>query len=62
MNKGKAEFLRQFQKDMLNDLTANDGENFRAVCRHIEKHGTKRDKRDLERLCQHPAVRPLRTH
>jgi hypothetical protein len=62
MNKDKAEFIRLFQRDLLNSLTENDGENFRELLRYAKKSKSKQVKKDMEKLCRHPALKPLVPH
>jgi hypothetical protein len=62
MSKDRDEFFRSFQRAMLNDLTANDGENLRQLIRDVQEHGSQSDKRNLHKLINHPALKHLVAH
>ena len=51
-----------FQRDMLESLTGNDGENLRELIRYAKKSKSKKVKRDMERICRHPEIKKLVPH
>ena len=61
-NKNKAELFRLFQRDLLNSLTDNDGENLRELIRYAKKSKSKKVKRDMETILSHPKIKPLVPH
>jgi hypothetical protein len=59
MSKERDELFRQLERDILDCLIKNDGEGLRALYR---SQLNKKAKKDLERLSQHPRLKPFRPH
>jgi hypothetical protein len=59
MNKDREELIRLVRKDMLESLTNNDGENLRKL---YKTKLTKKARKDLERMSQHPALKRFIPH
>ena len=62
MTTNREKFLELVRRDMIADLTKNDGENLREIIRYAKKSKSKKVKKDLETICSHPAIKPLVPH
>ena len=62
MTTNREKLLELMRRDMIADLTKNDGENLREIIRYAKKSKSKKVKKDLETICSHPAIKPLVPH
>ena len=62
MTTDREKFLELVRRDMISDLTKNDGENLREIIRYAKKSKSKKVKKDVETICSHPALKPLVPH
>ena len=62
MTTNREKFFELMRRDMIADLTKNDGENLREIIRYAKKSKSKKVKKDVETICSHPALKPLVPH
>ena len=62
MTTNSEKLLEMIRRDMIADLTKNDGENLREIIRYAKKSKSKKVKKDLETILSHPAIKPLVPH